>query len=508
MRFRGSQGAVAARKKQCCCCAAAEKALREARRPVVVGQHVFVDPINGNDTTGQRNAINRPFRTIPSALLVAQEGDTIALQPGRYLIAATIDLPNLAHLFIEGWGGPQNVTLVKNTPGPIFRMTNPAQTNQQLWGISGIFFTTDDDLSGATALEIGDAASDRFPDALLINNCALFTFGGIDVLFTRLGQAIVTNSFMFTLGVIGCSSFQANDCLIISQNLSFADATNSNFAPSGGRNGYFFASCQSFFINAEGAPVITHDEGCTTNIYQGNLSPSALLGGINPAISYAGIAGGNQNENSNGNITAAVTMNLTFANQAWFTGGGSVLNGVNLSGMRNYGRTLLQFNANLPTPLDPTQFLFGGDNASLFGGLQVTAPVPGVGSARYLCKFRSGSFGTVSPTPAIETNQADIDIRSCKADGALSVTGPAGHGIDRDSALVQKAFPLVAGANVGFFSIPTPFPSYVGSDLTPLLTPSLSGVSAGATATPTSVPYDITAAGGETIDVLVLRHAP
>lgn len=51
---------------------------------VPVGNTIFVDPVNGNNTTGLRGRLDRPFATIQAAADVAQDGDTIHLVPAVY----------------------------------------------------------------------------------------------------------------------------------------------------------------------------------------------------------------------------------------------------------------------------------------------------------------------------------------------------------------------------------------------------------------------------------------
>lgn len=57
------------------------------------GNMVFVDSVNGNDSTGARGLHNKPFLTIAAALAAAQSGDAVQVLPGTYNLAAGITLP-------------------------------------------------------------------------------------------------------------------------------------------------------------------------------------------------------------------------------------------------------------------------------------------------------------------------------------------------------------------------------------------------------------------------------
>ena len=58
--------------------------LVNASNLVSTGNTIFVDSINGNDTTGLRGAANKPVRTLTRAKTLANAGDVIIVGPGTY----------------------------------------------------------------------------------------------------------------------------------------------------------------------------------------------------------------------------------------------------------------------------------------------------------------------------------------------------------------------------------------------------------------------------------------
>jgi hypothetical protein len=61
---------------------------------VRMGGMLFVDTIYGDDATGLRNYLNRPFATLPAALSAAISGDEVLLEPGTHTLLSPLALPN------------------------------------------------------------------------------------------------------------------------------------------------------------------------------------------------------------------------------------------------------------------------------------------------------------------------------------------------------------------------------------------------------------------------------
>jgi len=61
---------------------------------LITGNTVWVDGAWGDDATGQRERLSRPFKTIPAALAAALAGDTTLLLPNTYNLAAGITIPS------------------------------------------------------------------------------------------------------------------------------------------------------------------------------------------------------------------------------------------------------------------------------------------------------------------------------------------------------------------------------------------------------------------------------
>lgn len=71
----------------------------------LIGSSIYVDSINGNDGTGERGKLNKPFLTILAASTATgiTSGDTIQVRPGSYTETGTITVPQGVSL--EGVGG-------------------------------------------------------------------------------------------------------------------------------------------------------------------------------------------------------------------------------------------------------------------------------------------------------------------------------------------------------------------------------------------------------------------
>lgn len=59
----------------------------------LVGNVVFVDAVNGRDSTGKRGDFSKPFLTVEAAIAVAQSGDQVSVWPGTYNLSAGITIP-------------------------------------------------------------------------------------------------------------------------------------------------------------------------------------------------------------------------------------------------------------------------------------------------------------------------------------------------------------------------------------------------------------------------------
>lgn len=67
-----------------------------------VGATLFVDAVNGNDTSGTRGRADLPYLTIGAAVAAASSGDVVQVGPGTFAEAVT--LPDLAVFTLRGAG--------------------------------------------------------------------------------------------------------------------------------------------------------------------------------------------------------------------------------------------------------------------------------------------------------------------------------------------------------------------------------------------------------------------
>lgn len=61
---------------------------------VPTGNMLWVDAVNGNDTTGTRGDASKPYLTVEKALTVASSGDTVVVRPGTYTLSTVIAIPS------------------------------------------------------------------------------------------------------------------------------------------------------------------------------------------------------------------------------------------------------------------------------------------------------------------------------------------------------------------------------------------------------------------------------
>jgi hypothetical protein len=69
---------------------------------VPTGNTIWVDSVNGNDSTGAADDLGRPFLTIAAAIAASSTGDTIQLLPGNYPEDG-LDLTGLSLIGLGGW---------------------------------------------------------------------------------------------------------------------------------------------------------------------------------------------------------------------------------------------------------------------------------------------------------------------------------------------------------------------------------------------------------------------
>lgn len=108
-------------------------------QPTLLWQNVLIVTENGDDSTGTRNDLTKPFRTITAAVLAASGTDLVWVQPGNYTENGTIIKPNVSlycqagvQVFVNdftvdtlqlggrhGIHGEGTFTFTKSVPGPV-----------------------------------------------------------------------------------------------------------------------------------------------------------------------------------------------------------------------------------------------------------------------------------------------------------------------------------------------------------------------------------------------------
>ena len=75
---------------------------------ISTGNTLWVDAINGNDSTGLRGKEDTPFLTILAAIAASSPGDLISVRPGTYPETNTLDITGLSLVSTGGW---ENTTI-------------------------------------------------------------------------------------------------------------------------------------------------------------------------------------------------------------------------------------------------------------------------------------------------------------------------------------------------------------------------------------------------------------
>lgn len=479
-RFRGSQAQVRARKQACCCCTAAERLLRDLE--VIVGQHVFVDPVHGNDTTGSRERLDRPFLTISAALAAAHNGDTISLQPGTYIVSSPIVIPALDALgdpfaigVVEAWGGAENVFLV--APGAVDIFTTvPGTSNNTDWLFQGLRVLTG---NANFAFNIGDSTAQIFTGT---KGLVLRDVIASRSRFRNVDGLVIDTCEMSSTFIYGCGDVEVFDSNFFPAFAfdAFESALNLDYgvlvsAPLVARAGYRFANVWADGdVYLSGPLLVAFDASCRAFGITADIAPNATLG-LNPSVRYAGTLGENNHGSTHSGSGTFVLAVFNFGATAWQPTSGEVA-GVDLSGMRCYGGVFFEFDStNNPPPTNSREYFFGGDSCQIFDTLSVSDenldPDP-----LYYVRFRNSAFGAgkfsntgiLGACPIIAT-RTNIDLRSCAlgddpGDVGLFVTGAAFAdntiaGIDRDSAFAWQDSTGVSSLANGINSLPVVYPS-------------------------------------------------
>ena len=111
---------------------------------------IMVDPVNGNDASGQRNIINKPFQTIQAAYNAYQEGDLIRCLPGTHTLTSQLILDTFNEVHMDFFNG----ALVQGdlTTSLISSIFNPLELS--IYG-RGSFENVNATLGGGTAAIFG-----------------------------------------------------------------------------------------------------------------------------------------------------------------------------------------------------------------------------------------------------------------------------------------------------------------------------------------------------------------
>jgi len=133
---------------------------------------IMVDPVNGDDGTGERNVINRPFATIDAAYAVYQEGDLIRVLPGTINLLAAVNFNNgaLSELHIEWLEGSK---IVGDIAGQLFNCV----TGHRIYWYGRGEFRNDNVTLGNNVAAIGASGKYNIKGAKKISMASGTAFG-------------------------------------------------------------------------------------------------------------------------------------------------------------------------------------------------------------------------------------------------------------------------------------------------------------------------------------------
>ena len=113
-------------------------------------KRIFVDPVNGNDTSGQKYREDKPFATIQAAANVFANGDVIECT-GDIVISSSVTFPNTASLFVLDFKEGCTVTGNFANTDPIFTTDNGV--NYEIHG-RGVFHNPFTGSPGSSATRV------------------------------------------------------------------------------------------------------------------------------------------------------------------------------------------------------------------------------------------------------------------------------------------------------------------------------------------------------------------
>ncbi|MCC6596922.1 MAG: hypothetical protein IT477_10480 [Rhodanobacteraceae bacterium] len=447
-----------------------------------VGQTLFVDPVNGDNATAQRERLDLPYRSILNAVNAMQDGDEIILLPGNHLVPFTVTLPNFASLSIVSWGGREVTRITPPADGtPVFSRTfGPAGANS--WLISGFTSTGGD---GYT-IDIGDPSVDRFVgiDGLL----EIKDVTADSIRLRRLGRVRIDNSIIEngTSQVVGCSDVTMQNCRLGTFSLYYRNAGN-NYQTALGRRAYRMIGCDvTQLVDLDGTPAFFADSG--TTLYQVQATVGTV-GTDDPIIQIAGLLGVSTANGINAEQAAGQPLSVVFANVA-FAATPGVLAGLILDGATVFGPITLQFLFPLVAPQPLNSLVFGGRKANILGTLSVSAPAA---ANLYYCDFRGSVFGD----NLILTDEAEIDLTGAAfRETNLGVTGVNGAYYRKEALTAGSPLPLVGLAGVEPFVAPFGSNNIAGTITAFGSTDDITAQPIALSPTVTDVSYQVTAAAG------------
>ncbi|HEX4147320.1 MAG TPA: hypothetical protein VHY91_27735 [Pirellulales bacterium] len=173
----------------------------------LVGATLFVDAVNGNDSTGRRGRSDLPFATLAGAYgaIGVAAGDVIYLGPGTFSIATTQVIPNS----ISVWGAGQGITILSYT-GKGGLLIQPG--SDSIFGNLSIVNGTGNPTANffPIGFALGSGGSTAISNNVTVMNLTISTFS--DGFFFN-GNGVTTTPVYWKL--INCTISTSWDCVTI-----------------------------------------------------------------------------------------------------------------------------------------------------------------------------------------------------------------------------------------------------------------------------------------------------
>jgi len=365
------------------------------------GNILFVDAVDGNDTTAKRGSITFSYATIQAALDAAQEGDVVWVGPGTYTEALV--WPDTENLTIQGVGLTSVITTADASPTVAIAPTDNVVTSAI---IKNVFITNTGaqpaiQVDGTNCNDLGNPGVLQFQDLFL------------------------TSTGATTVDLTICGNVEFDNVSGSAENVSLTQVGQ-----------VILNACQFNGLDIDNDPAQTEP-----GTGFGAVAATACVFGGNVTVSDLGVFAGTDDVQVQGDFTVSVVDTAT-ANGS-----------VNFSG-RILGDVLVNFDFDDPAGLTAAVF----DYARITGTFSCGLVPLGVGGNVAAIRALHATFFSTGAGELAAGNEAALDIRGATyAQAALASSGATPGTIDRTHwyETIASGSDLATGVAITF-GIPYP----------------------------------------------------